>query len=41
MSFNFDGIFIEATYRQEIAHNFGKSLKNTCERIHFSDVASL
>ena len=35
----FDSIFIEATQRQEIAHNFGKFLKNKCERIDFSNVA--
>ena len=34
-----NSIFIEATRRQEIAHSFGKVLKTTCERIHFSNVA--
>ena len=37
----FDSIFIETAYGQEIAHNFGKFLKNTCERIHFSNVAGI
>ena len=37
----FDGIFIEATKRQKIAQNFGKFLKSTCERIHFSNVVSV
>ena len=34
-----NSIFIEATRRQEIVHSFGKVLKTTCERIHFSNVA--
>ena len=37
----FDIIFIKATYRQEIALNFGKFLKNTCERIHSSNAAGV
>ena len=37
----FDGVFTEATQRQEVAHNFGKFLKNACERIHFGNVAGV
>ena len=34
----FDSIFIQGTQRQEIVHNFGKFLRNTCERIHLSNI---
>ena len=34
-------MFMQATKRQEIAHNFGNFLKNTCERIHFSNVVGV